>query len=312
MKKRYVLFLLAALLSLAGCGKRNTEPAPTEGAYTFQDDVGRTVTLDAPARVAALTGSFADIWCLAGGEDTLVAAAGDSWTSFDLSLSDSVTNLGGIKDPDLERLFAAAPDLVLLSSNTAAQMDLLEPLEQAGLTVACFNVTNFSEYLNMLEICTALAGDAGAYDRHGLALQRQIDAARARDDGSAPTVLYIRATGSSCKVKNSRDTVLGEMLADLGCINIADSNDSLLEQLSLEEIIRSDPDYIFAVLQGADASSAQRTLETTLLSNPAWQSLSAVKEGRFRVLEHRLYNLKPNARWGEAYEKLADILYPAP
>lgn len=311
MKKRFLLLLLA-LLCLTGCGQRNPPPPEREGAYTFADDLGRTVTLDAPARVAALTGSFADIWCLAGGEGSLVAAAGDSWTSFELPLSDAVVDLGGIKDPDLERLFATAPDLVLLSSNTAAQLALLEPLEQAGLTVACFNVTNFPEYLRMLEICTALTGDAGAYERHGLALQTQIDTARSRADGSAPTVLYIRATGSSCKVKNSRDTVLGEMLSDLGCVNIADSEDSLLEQLSLEQIIRSDPDYIFAVLQGADSTAAQQTLETTLLSNPAWQSLTAVKEGRFHVLEHRLYNLKPNARWGEAYEQLANILYPAP
>ena len=309
MKK--FLFLLLTLLCLTGCQQQTQPPAPT-GAYTFEDDMGRTVSLDAPARVAALTGSFADIWCLAGGEDTLVAAAGDSWTGFDLPLSDEVTDLGAIKTPDMERLLAAAPDLVLLSSNTAAQLALLEPLEQAGLTVACFNVTNFEEYLRMLEICTTLTGNGEAYDRHGLALRAQIEAACARSDGSAPTVLYIRATGSSCKVKNSHDTVLGEMLADLGCVNIADSEDSLLEQLSLEQIIRADPDYIFAVLQGADPTDAARTLEATLLSNPAWQSLTAVKEGRFHVLEHRLYNLKPNAKWGEAYENLANILYPAP
>ena len=310
MKKK--LCVLLTLLCLTGCGGQRTETPAQMGAYTFEDDMGRTVTLDAPKRVAALTGSFADIWCLAGGTDSLVAAAGDSWTSFDLPLSKDVTNLGAIKTPDLEHLLAAAPDLVLLSSNTAAQLALVEPLEQAGLTVACFNVTHFAEYLRMLEICTDLTGDTAAYERHGLSLREQIENARARADGSTPTVLYIRATGSSCKVKNSRDTVLGEMLADLGCINIADSEESLLEQLSLEQIIRSDPDYIFAVLQGADSSAAKQTLETTLLSNPAWQSLTAVREGRFHVLEHRLYNLKPNARWGEAYEKLADILYPAP
>ena len=45
------------------------------------------------------------------------------------------------------------------------------------------------------------------------------------------------------------------------------------------------------------------TLSETLLSNPAWSGLRAVREGRFYTLEHELYNLKPNARWGEAYEK---------
>ena len=104
--------------------------------------------------------------------------------------------------------------------------------------------------------------------------------------------------------------MLGEMLAHLGCVNVADSDTALLENLSLEGIMAADPDYIFAVLQGADAQAAQASLDAALLSNPAWSGLRAVREGRFLTLDHKLYNLKPNARWGEAYEGLADILYP--
>ena len=106
------------------------------------------------------------------------------------------------------------------------------------------------------------------------------------------------------------DNLLGEMLADLGCVNVADTESALLENLSLEAIIQSDPDYIFAVLQGSDPTDAERALEKTLLTHPAWQNLRAVQEGRFYTLDHRLYNLKPNAKWGEAYEALANILYP--
>ena len=53
----------------------------------------------------------------------------------------------------------------------------------------------------------------------------------------------------------------------------------------------------------------RQNIEETLLDNPAWNALSAVKNGRYFLLEKELYNLKPNARWGEAYQKLADILY---
>lgn len=308
--KRFLLCALCAIFLLTGCGSARA-PEPT-GEYTFTDDLGRTVSLDRPERVAVLTGSFTDLWVLAGGEDTLVATAGDAWTSFGLELDRSVLDLGAIKNPDVERLFASEPDLVLASSNTAAQVDLLPVLEQAGLTAAYFNVTNFDEYLNMLKICTDLTGDAAAYETYGAALAAQIEGAKARDDGSAPTVLYLRCAASGCRVKNSRDTVLGEMLSDLGCINVADREGALLEELSMEAILRADPDFIFAVLQGADPEPARQALEQSLLSDPAWQSLTAVQEGRFHVLEHRLYNLKPNARWGEAYEKLANILYPGP
>src|SRR5699024_11024954 len=73
------------LLLLAGCGAASSGPASSAGgasaaatapadsgaACTFTDDLGREVTLEAaPRRVAALTGSYADIWCTAGGRDT--------------------------------------------------------------------------------------------------------------------------------------------------------------------------------------------------------------------------------------------------
>lgn len=319
MKKIYLA--LALCLLLAGCAPSSnpgTASGDTAGestrqesqAVTFTDDLGRRVTVENPQRVAVLIGSYADIWCLAGGKDTLVAAADDAWTSFDLGLGEDVANLGGVKETNLEVLLAAQPDLVLASSNTAAQVDLLPTLEQAGLNVAYFMVSNFDEYLHMLDICTQITGREDCYEQYGQALEEQVEQARQRADGSQPKVLYVRATGSSCKVKNSQDSVLGEMLADLDCINIADSQSSLLEQLSLEVILQEDPDFIFAVLQGSDPTDAQRTLDETLLSNPAWQSLTAVQEGRFHVMDDQLYNLKPNARWGEAYEQLAQILYP--
>ncbi len=302
--------LIVSLLS--ACGAAQPGPTPdADAAFGFTDDLGRSVTLyERPERVAALIGSFADVWCLAGGHDTLVAAADDAWTSFDLGLGDSVANLGAIKSPSLETLLAAEPDFVLASANTGADLELEDVLEGAGITVAYFDVQGFDDYLNMLDVCTELTGARDNYTTYGINVGKEIDAAVARADGSSPTVLVIRATGVSCKVKGSEGNVLGEMLAALGCVNVADSDTALLEDLSLEAIIRAEPDYIFAVLQGSDPTDAMATLENTLLANPAWSQLKAVQEGRFYTLEHELYNLKPNARWGEAYEKLADILYP--
>jgi iron complex transport system substrate-binding protein len=52
-------------------------------------------------------------------------------------------------------------------------------------------------------------------------------------------------------------------------------------------------------------------VEKLLKSNAVWSSLTAVKNDRYYVLDKTLYNNKPNKRWGEAYQQLADILYPA-
>ena len=45
-----------------------------------------------------------------------------------------------------------------------------------------------------------------------------------------------------------------------------------------------------------------------LEQNPLWSQLSAVRNGRVYIMEKNLYNLKPNNRWGEAYEELEAIL----
>ena len=333
MMKRIFPVLCAAIL-LAGCGAQaavessapeqtataestvestaTTEAAAEGTTLTFTDDLDREVTVPVqPQRVAVLLGSYTDVWCLAGGQDTLVAAADDAWTDFDLGLGDDVANLGSLMEPNMEELIVAQPDLVIASSNTTSNVELLPSLEELGVPVIYFGVNSFTDYLEMLDVCTQITGHTENYQTYGLDVQAQVDAAKAQNDGSAPTVLLLRSASTSCKVKNSKGTVLGEILADLGAVNIADSDESLLEDLSMERIIADDPDYIFVVFQGSDQEAAQKTLDAALTSNPAWDTLSAVQNGNFYIMEKELYHLKPNARWGEAYQKVADILYPA-
>ena len=305
------------LLFLNGCGNtqtlnhedRNQEDRnQEEGTFSFTDDLGREVIVREPERVAALIGSFTDIWLLSGGEVT--AAANDSWESLQLPLGEDVVNLGSIQEPDIEKLIASQPDLVLASVNTDADLEMEEILMQAGIPTAYFGVSNFDECLHMLDICTQITGRRDLYEQNGLKVQEQIDKTRERIDGREPKVLFLRASSSSVKAKGSEGNVCGEMLSDLGCVNIADSNHGLLDDLSMEAIIAEDPDFIFVTIQGNNQEAAMQNVEEMLLSNPAWSSLRAVKEGNYYLLDKRLYNLKPNAKWGDAYEGLADILYP--
>ena len=306
MTKRFLALLLGLLLCFGSAAPGFAETS----AVTFEDDLGRTVTVDRPERVVVLIGSFAHIWYLAGGLDRLVAAASDTWTSFDIPLDEAVINLGSIKQVSLEAVIAANPDFVIASVNTDADLALREPLEAMGIPTAYFQVSTVEDYLRMLDILTRITGCRENFERYGASVLSQVEAAKEKADGTDPTALFIRVSGSGCRVKNSENSVLGEMLRDLGAVNIADSESSLLENLSMEVILREDPEFIFVVLQSSDPCVAQGVLEKTLLCDPAWDSLTAVREGRFYLMDPALYNLKPNDRWGEAYESLAAILYP--
>ena len=60
---------------------------------------------------------------------------------------------------------------------------------------------------------------------------------------------------------------------------------------------------------GSDQEGAVKMLEDSLLSNPAWSTLTAVREGRYVVLDRELFQLRPNGRWAEAYETIYHLIY---
>lgn len=272
------------------------------------DSLGRVVSVArSTTRVAALTGSFADVWVLAGGE--LCAAAEDAWEDFELELPNTV-NIGGAHSPSLEFLLSSDPELVLASASVASNIDMLDILESVGIKVLYFDVDNFSDYLGMLNACTDITGRKDLYKQNGIDVQEEIERIKNAytDSEKCDKVLLLRASSTSLKAKGSRGTVIGEMLSDMGCVNIADSNGTLLDSLSLEAVMTEEPMHIFVVAMGKDETVAKRAIENLIKENPAWATLEAVKEGRVHVMDKKLFNLKPNERWGEAYSVLYDEL----
>ena len=303
-------FVLAILIcAVCGCSESDGN-SDISVSVTFTDALDRSVTVKKnPERVASLLGSFADTWINAGG--TLCAAAEDAWDDFELQLPDAV-NLGGAHSPNLEALLSANPDFVIASASTAADVEMKETLENAGITVAYFDVDNFYDYLLMLDVCTNITGRKDLYEQNGIKVKEQIENIKdefnkANLSEEKRTVLLLRTSANLLKAKGSDGTVLGEMLNDLGCINIADSDETLLENLSVESIIRQEPYRIFSVSMGDD-TAAQKNLSKTMDENPAWAKLDAVAQSRLHIMDIKLFNLKPNANWGKAYEELVEIL----
>ena len=294
-----------------GCDEQKTTQKEEIDTVTFTDALDREVTVKKnPERVAALIGSFADVWTLAGG--TVCASADDAWDDFGLDLPGAV-NLGGAHSPNLELLLSANPDFVIASSSTAADVEMKESLESAGITVAYFDVSSFDDYLAMLKTCTDITGREDLYEQNGLNIKKQIDDiktdfAKENLPENERTVLILRASAGFVKAKGSKGTVLGEILSDLGCVNIADSDKTLLENLSVDNIISREPYRIFVVTMGDDTEAAKNKLSSIMEENPAWSELEAVREKRLYFMDKKLFNLKPNARWAESYEQLVEIL----
>lgn len=315
MKKKLICAALALTTLLSGCKGEPAAQLPSDdlseissaedSEVTFTDHSGKTVTVCSPKKAAAFSASLADVWQLAGGEISF--ATSDAFDDEKIDLSNNAVNIGDMNFPSAELLIDGGADFVLLSSAHGGGK-LAETLNQAGIPYATFDIENFSDYLAVLKICTEITGRANLYEKNGASLERNINSIiEKRLLGERKTVLYLRAFSTGVKAKNS-DSMTGKMLADLNCENIADITPSLLEELSVEKIIELDPDFIFITIMGSDEEKARDYYQKTLMSNPAWDGLTAVKNGRCLFLPTKYFHNKPNAEWDKAYEMLAEIL----
>ena len=310
--RKHILCILLALL-LAGCAPTPSETAIASisaqppDAVVFTDALGYEVQLDSWERVVSLYGSFAETWMLAGG--TLVGATSDAIEERELDLDDAAI-VGTVKSPNLEAIIAAEPDFVILAADIAGQADLHQALTDVGIPHAYYRTDTFDQYLAMLEQFCSLTGRDDLYQTNGLDVQAQIrQVLDAVKDQPQPTALLVRAYSSGAKAKGA-DNLAGVILEDLGADNLVSRYESLLEDLSLETIIAADPDFIFITTMGSGDEDAIAYMEQTFAQNPAWAGLSAVRNGRYLLLPRDLFHYKPNARWGESYAYLANILYP--
>ncbi|MBO5140577.1 MAG: ABC transporter substrate-binding protein [Peptococcaceae bacterium] len=305
--------LLVSILALSGCGTNQTmqESSQQEDGYTFTDAIGQEITVHNPQRVVSLMGSFSEIWILAGGADTLVGTSYDTVDNRDLGLPEDIAIVGTYQNPNIEEILALNPDLVLLSSETTrtdSHVALKDALNGADIPAAYFSVTHFEDYLNMLKICTDITGNQDAYQTNGIAVEERIAQIIADSKTeTSPSVLLMITYSGGIRAQSS-NTMTGKMLSELGCKNILDDYPSMLQDFSVEKIIETDPDYIFVIPMGNDDALAQKNLKENVESNPAWNSLTAVKNDRYILLPKDKFLYKPNAVWDESYAYLAALL----
>ena len=295
MKK---LFAAAALLLLLFSAQAATV-CDAKGNELFFDHV--------PERVVSLLGSYGKVWQEAGG-----ALAGTTEDAIDPDCGE-IANLGSHSQPNMELLFALEPDFVILSADTAAHPAIGDVLSAAGIPHGYFSMQTWQEYMEMMKTFTTVTGRGDLYADAENSVQNTIGKiladAQSHPGYGSQSALLLRAYAASVKAKGSEGTVAGPMLKEMGLNNLADGDSVLSENLTMEAILMSDPDWIFVVTMGADQEGAIRMLNDTLLSNPAWATLTAVREGRYVVLDRELFQLRPNGRWAEAYEILYGRIY---
>lgn len=298
----------------------------TDEAVTFSDasvtDGGTITIAKNPEKTLNLYASFTTLWYEAGG--TVIGCIGGSssvelyreYIGRDITQDEGVTVVATSsagKNWDVETIIEMNPDLIICSTAMSGYSTIQAPAAAAGIPLIAVSYDDFSDYLKWFKVFCNINGQPELWDSIAMkALDEVLDVLLEAPAEDNPTV-FSMFSGSNSLQANTSNTVVGGMIDALNAINIVDTweNTAGAERLdiNLETVFAANPDVI-VVQCHAGAEAAQAQVEELYGDNPVWQSLDAVKNGRVYYLEKTLFHNKPNSRFAEAYQKLAEILYP--
>jgi iron complex transport system substrate-binding protein len=288
----------AALLAVAASCVEAPAPHAAPGIIEVIDDAGRTVRLDAPAtRIISLIPAQTEVVAALGGVERLLART--RWDT-DPRLA-HLPSLGDALTPSVEWIVAQRPDLVIAWADADARTTV-QQLSEAGVTVYSSRVESLDEIDAMIARIGVLLGRADAADSLIAHIDAQLDSVRAAVAGRArPDVLYLIEEDPAMAA--GAGTFAGQLVEVAGGRNVFADLPQFYPQVSLEEILRRDPDLIIrpTTRPGTGRLAALR-------ARPGWRELRAVRDGHVHEIDVDLYN-RPGITVGRAARGLAHIIH---
>ena len=247
-KKSIIIAVVIVVLLIFISGAVETNKPESSGEYfTFTDSEGEIVELShKPQKTAVLFSSLAECWIEAGGE--VYVTVGESVERGLVKEETELVDKGAGKTVDTEKLISLEPDFVICSADIASHRDVASALKKAKIPVAMLRMDTFEDYLTILRTLTKITGKTENYEQFGENAKSEIEqiiSGGKRENN--PKILFVRSGSSysSAKAKKADDNFAAKILEDLGCVNIADKAETLLDNLSAEVILKENPQYIF-------------------------------------------------------------------
>ena len=290
--KRPIAVLIVGALLFAACARVGSDAGTTTlDLLGFPRDIAGITITEPPTRIISGSATHTEILFAIGAGDAVIAV--DDYSDYPAEAG-ALTHLDAFS-PSVEGFAALDPDLVIV---TFDPNDLVGGLGALGIPVWVLDapVTIDGVYEQIVEIGEVVGHRDGA--------EAVIDEMQT---GIAGIVAALPSDGVRHTYYHELDdtyysigseTFLGSLYSMLGMDSIADEAGGGYPQLSAEFIIAADPDFIFL----CDGACCGQTPET-VAARPGWDSLSAITNGRFVVLDEALAS-----RWGPRIVELLGVI----
>lgn len=310
-KKRIAFGILGFVLLFWAAFPAFAEIVRESGAeLAFRQSDGEVITLPKnPRRVVIGYLSMAGVWDQAGGRAVGVLAGRN-----DQALPESMRSLPKVGSgmlPNVEKVVALAPDLVLLSDKIGRHKGVAKQLRTFGIAAVCLPYDNYRDYLDLLDLFCRLNGKNIERVPEADRMVKEVESIcrKARKEVPPPRCAIIFGSASGFSLES--DTTNSGMIAGmLGAVNIRRRNNSRRLPFSFEQFLQEDPDVIFIVTMG-DTKALREKFRGELMAQSAWRELSAAKNNRVHFLEPELFLFMPGPDYPKAFRRMAALLYPA-
>jgi len=290
---------LAGLLVAAAsaCGTEGKRPAPAP-ALTVTDDVGRVVTLAAPAqRIVSLSPAATELVFALGAGARLVGRT--TWCDYPPAVL-AVPSVGDGLSPNIEAVAARRPDLVLLYRSP---LDQAASAQLAGLGIPA--VVLQQDRLEQLGHAARVVGALMGRERAGDSLAAALAALLARRAPRA-SVRVAFVVWDTPPVVIGGGSYLDQLATLAGARNVFHDVGGASASVGLETIATRDPDVIAVPRDTARGE----TTPPAFIRRPEWQAIRAIRARRLIYLRGSLFSW-PSPRAEEAAAELQRLLAEA-
>ncbi|HET7463346.1 MAG TPA: cobalamin-binding protein [Longimicrobium sp.] len=292
--------LAAALLAACGGDPGARRPStPADSSVSVVDDAGRTVTLPHPARrIVALVPAVTETVIALGAAERLVGR-----TDYDKGAAvERLPSVGGGLDPSIEKLVSLHPDVVL-GWETSGRTELRDRLTALGIPVFSVKTEDTTDVFRSLRNLGRLTARERAADSVAASIRGELDAVRASVAGAArPSVFFV--VWNDPPMTAGPRTFVSHVIEVAGGRNAFADQRALWPNVSLEEIVRRQPDFV-VVPVGEQGTVRLEALKTAV----GWRELRAVREGRIVTVPAQVVN-QPGPHLARAARAMRDAIHP--
>lgn len=285
MKK--ILLLITLLLILVGCAKPSTTTSQTE-TITITDNNGPVEVPLEPKRIVSFDFAVLDFMHLIDYEFESLGAVTDSAPDYLKDYVSGASEIGGLKEPNLEKIAAFKPDVIFISGRT---IDFYDDLKKIA-PVVYMSVDNSQMMIDVKRINTEFGKlfnkEAEATNKLKELETLVLDTKELVTSIDLKTLVLMTNDGSVFSFgKGSR---FGFLFDELGINNVDPTIESSThgQEVSYEYILQNNPELILAVDRGLLVDAAVDATKT--LSNDLVNQTLASQNNRIKLLDpNRIY-----------------------